>query len=238
MSRRAGLPQRLGRGRRNNKRSVCCSFASGQTPDGCGFGTFARAINAVRETGYAQPPLWHRRRERWREIASMLAIQGRNFAARFARPAGFARSLPTLLNSLQALDLSQAVAMAADRSKVILYTTDKGPWGWSAEVIKNSARKISCRFARFRNSRICSGAERSATSQAAHRFYPVRLPLFCPLARGLKCMASASLDTNGGFFLASTCPQLVHTTETSGLDETGGAADGALELRHSRHGSR
>jgi hypothetical protein len=43
---------------------------------------------------------------------------------------------PAYLNVLKYLDLPQVAALAADRTRVVLYTDDEKPWAWPAALVK------------------------------------------------------------------------------------------------------
>lgn len=48
---------------------------------------------------------------------------------------------PALLNVLKYLDMPQAAALAAMRSRVVLYTADKAAWAYPAAVVKNLGKE-------------------------------------------------------------------------------------------------
>jgi hypothetical protein len=43
---------------------------------------------------------------------------------------------PAYLNVLRHLDLPQAAALAAERTRVIIYSADEMPWGYADSVVK------------------------------------------------------------------------------------------------------
>jgi dienelactone hydrolase len=48
---------------------------------------------------------------------------------------------PALLNVLRILDIPQAVALASERSRVVIYTRNKDAWDWPVTVAKNLGRE-------------------------------------------------------------------------------------------------
>ena len=48
---------------------------------------------------------------------------------------------PAMLNVLRVLDIPQAAALAADKSRVVIYTRDKAAWDWTTTLAKNLGRE-------------------------------------------------------------------------------------------------
>ena len=48
---------------------------------------------------------------------------------------------PAMLNVLKTLDIPQAAALAADKSRVVIYTKDKDAWDWPVTLAKNLGRE-------------------------------------------------------------------------------------------------
>jgi hypothetical protein len=110
-------------------------YLLGQTLDGMQTWDIRRSIAALRAAGFAKPALW---------LQSQNAMAGNTlYASLFeenithldlhALPASH-QAGPVYLSVLKALDLPQAAAMAAARSKVRIYTPDKSAWSYPAQV--------------------------------------------------------------------------------------------------------
>jgi hypothetical protein len=48
---------------------------------------------------------------------------------------------PAMLNVLRTLDIPQAASLAAERSRVVIYTNDKPAWDWTVTLSKNLGRE-------------------------------------------------------------------------------------------------
>jgi dienelactone hydrolase len=108
----------------------------GQTVDGMRVWDVRRAIQALRETpGMKEMPLWLQAEGRTAGIALYASL----FEPKVARldlwnmPTSH-RDGPDLLNVLKTLDLPTAVALAAERSQVRLYTDGKAGWDYPKAV--------------------------------------------------------------------------------------------------------
>jgi dienelactone hydrolase len=111
-------------------------YLLGQTLDGMQVWDVRRAIQALRAIdAYANSPMWlqsHR-------IMAANALYASLFEPNIARldlydlPASH-REGPIYLNVQRFLDMPETVAMAAERSRVVLYEQDKDRWQWSRNV--------------------------------------------------------------------------------------------------------
>ena len=110
-------------------------YLLGQTLDGMQTWDIRRAITALGAAGFGKPPLW---------LQSQNAMAGNTlyaslFEDNVARldlhrlPTSHATG-PTYLNVLKFLDLPQAAALAAERSRVRIYTSEKSAWKFPVEV--------------------------------------------------------------------------------------------------------
>ncbi len=110
-------------------------YLVGQTLDSMQVWDIRRAIAAMRETPYGKIPLW---------LQSQQAMAGNTlYASLFEdgitrldlhRMPASHESGPTYLNVMKFLDLPQAAAMAAERTRVRIYTPEKSAWSFPAEV--------------------------------------------------------------------------------------------------------
>ena len=108
-------------------------YLLGQTLEGMQVYDVRRAVQAIRTLpGLSEPPLWLQGR---REMAGV-ALYASLFEPRIAGldlwslPQSH-RDGPALLNVQQTLDMPQAVALAAERSPVVLHESAGGPSGWA-----------------------------------------------------------------------------------------------------------
>ncbi|MEO6784882.1 MAG: hypothetical protein ABI318_02010, partial [Chthoniobacteraceae bacterium] len=110
-------------------------YLLGQTLDGMQVWDIRRAIAALRGTPYGKVPLW---------IQSQHTMAGNALYASLFED-GIARldlhrlpvsqvSGPTYLNVLKYLDVPEAAAMAAERTRVRIYTADRSAWSFPAQV--------------------------------------------------------------------------------------------------------
>jgi cephalosporin-C deacetylase-like acetyl esterase len=113
-------------------------YLIGQTLDGMQTWDVRRAIAALRETDYAKPPLWLQAEG----VMAGNALNASLFEDGIARLdlhnlPGSLRSGPILLNAMKYLDTPQAVAIAASRSKVRVYSKEKETWSWPTRVAQS-----------------------------------------------------------------------------------------------------
>jgi dienelactone hydrolase len=108
----------------------------GQTLDGTRVWDARRGIQAVRSVeGLKDTPLWLQAHRQMAGVALYAAL----FEPRIARlelhdlPASHHQG-PIFLNVLRYLDMPAAVAMAAERSQVVLYTDRENDWSYPGEV--------------------------------------------------------------------------------------------------------
>jgi dienelactone hydrolase len=110
-------------------------YLLGQTLDSMQVWDIRRAIAALRATPYAKAPLW---------LQSQHTMAGNTlyaslFEEKITRldlhriPASHTNG-PTFLNVLKYLDTPQAAAIAAERSRVRIYTAEKSAWSFPAQV--------------------------------------------------------------------------------------------------------
>lgn len=110
-------------------------YLLGQTLDGMQVWDTRRAIAALREAGFGKAPLWLQASGNMAGNALYASL----FEDGIARldlhdlPSTHQKG-PTYLNVLRTWDLPQAVAVAASRSKVRLYTKDQEAWSWPVSV--------------------------------------------------------------------------------------------------------
>jgi hypothetical protein len=110
-------------------------YLLGQTLDGMQVWDIRRGIAALHAAGFAQPSLWLQGSGKMAGSALFASL----FEEGIARldlhdlPATL-KDGPIYLNALRVLDMPQAVALAASRSKVRLYARDKEAWNWPAEA--------------------------------------------------------------------------------------------------------
>ncbi len=110
-------------------------YLLGQTLDSMQVWDIRRAIAAMRETPYGKIPLW---------LQSQQAMAGNTLYASLFEdgitrldlhrlPASHENG-PTYLNVMKFLDLPQAAAIAAERTRVRIYTPEKSAWSFPAQV--------------------------------------------------------------------------------------------------------
>lgn len=104
-------------------------YLLGQTLDGMQVWDIRRAIEAIRSTGFGKPALWLQ----GERAMGVNALYASLFEPKIARvdlhePPGSHAEGPIYLNVLKTLDIPQAMAMAATRSKVRVYSPDANAW--------------------------------------------------------------------------------------------------------------
>jgi hypothetical protein len=113
----------------------------GQTLDGMRVWDVRRAIQAVRQLNsslFADTPLWLQSQR----VMGGVALYASLFEPDIKRldlyelPASH-RQGPIFLNVLRYLDLPQAVALAAERSQVVLYEAPSERWSYPRDVVAN-----------------------------------------------------------------------------------------------------
>lgn len=114
-------------------------YLAGQTLDSMRVWDIRRAIQGVREIGgLKEMPLWL---QAHRDMAAN-ALYAALFEEGITRldlhdlPTTHMQG-PTYLNVLKILDMPQAAALAAARTRVVLYTADETPWEFTSTVAKN-----------------------------------------------------------------------------------------------------
>lgn len=122
----------------------------GQTLEGMQVWDARRAMQAVRGLPqFAKTPLWLQAERRMAGVALYASL----FEPEVVRldlhglPTSHVEG-PHLLNVLKTLDLPAAVALAGERSRVVLYGADKASWAYAAQVAKAlgwSEKEISFR---------------------------------------------------------------------------------------------
>ncbi len=110
-------------------------YLLGQTLDSMQVWDIRRAIAALRETPFGKVPLW---------LQSQQTMAGNTlYASLFEdnitrldlhRLPTSHETGPTYLNVLKHLDIPQAAAIAAERSRLRIYTADKSAWSFPAQV--------------------------------------------------------------------------------------------------------
>jgi cephalosporin-C deacetylase-like acetyl esterase len=117
-------------------------YLLGQTLDGMQVWDLRRAIEATRATGFGKPTLWLQ----GEGTMGVNMLYASLFESKIARidlhepPASHAEG-PYYLNVLKTFDVPQAVAMAATRSKVRIYSLDANPWRFPATIAEKFATK-------------------------------------------------------------------------------------------------
>ena len=110
-------------------------YLLGQTLDSMQVWDIRRAIAALRETPFGKAPLW---------LQSQHTMAGNTLYASLFEdgivrldlhrlPASHEAG-PTYLNVLKFLDIPQAAAIAAERTRVRIYAPDKSAWSFPAQV--------------------------------------------------------------------------------------------------------
>jgi dienelactone hydrolase len=110
-------------------------YLLGQTLDGMQAWDIRRSIAALRAAGFVKPALWLQG-ERGMGVNALYASLFEEGVARIdlhSPPKSHAEA-PIYLNVLRYLDTPQAVAMAASRSKVRIYTADKSAWSFATDT--------------------------------------------------------------------------------------------------------
>ena len=94
-----------------------------------------RSIAALRETAYGKTPLWLQSQHTMagNTLYASLFEEGITRLDLHRLPASHEAG-PTYLNVLKILDIPQAAAMAAERSRVRIYAPDKSLWSFAAQV--------------------------------------------------------------------------------------------------------
>jgi hypothetical protein len=126
-------------------------YLLGQTVDGMRVWDIHRAVQSLRGIGgLNETPLWiqaHRHMAADAVYASLFT-EGIKRLDLHDLPTthngtvdGAVSPAPALLNVLKTLDLPQAVAMAADKTRVVIYTKDKASWEWPATLLKNLGKE-------------------------------------------------------------------------------------------------
>ena len=110
-------------------------YLVGQTLDSMQVWDIRRAIAALRATPYAKTPLW---------LQSQHTMAGNTlYASLFEdgitrldlhRMSASHESGPVYLNVLKYLDIPQAAAMAAERSRLRIYAPEKSAWAFPTQV--------------------------------------------------------------------------------------------------------
>lgn len=117
-------------------------YLLGQTLDGMQVWDLRRAIEAIRSTGFGKPALWLQ----GERAMGVNALYASLFESKIARvdlhepPASHAES-PIYLNVLKTLDIPQAIAMAASRSKVRIYSPDANTWRYPVAIAEKFGPK-------------------------------------------------------------------------------------------------
>jgi len=112
-------------------------YLLGQTLDGMQVWDLRRSIAAVRETGFGKRPLWLQ----GERAMGVNALYASLFEPKVDRidlhepPASHATG-PIYLNVLKTLDVPQAMAMAAARGKVRVYSSDESAWRFTAATAR------------------------------------------------------------------------------------------------------
>lgn len=114
-------------------------YLLGQTIDSMRVWDIRRAVQGIKQVeGLAQTPLWI---QAHRDMAAD-ALYASLFEEGITRldlhdmPASHQQG-PAYLNVLKYLDLPQAAALAAEKTRVILYTADAAAWEYPASTVKN-----------------------------------------------------------------------------------------------------
>ena len=110
-------------------------YLLGQTLDSMQVWDIRRAISALRETSYGKPPLWLQSQHLMagNTLYASLFEDGITRLDLHRLPASHENG-PAYLNVLKFLDIPQAAAIAAERSRVRIYTPDKSAWSFPAQV--------------------------------------------------------------------------------------------------------
>ncbi len=110
-------------------------YLLGQTLDSMQVWDIRRAIAALRETPFGKTPLWLQSQHTMagNTLYASLFEEGITRLDLHRLPASHEAG-PTYLNVLKFLDIPQAAAMAAERSRVRIYTPDKSVWSFAAQV--------------------------------------------------------------------------------------------------------
>lgn len=113
-------------------------YLLGQTADSMRAWDIRRAVQAVKQiSGLEKKPLWIQGQ---RDMA-VNALYASLFEDGITRldlhelPTSHARG-PAYLNVLKYLDLPQAAALAAEKTRVIIYSADEKAWAYPAAVVK------------------------------------------------------------------------------------------------------
>lgn len=110
-------------------------YLLGQTLDGMQVWDLRRAINAIRNAGFEKPALWLQ----GERAMGVNALYASLFETNIARidlhdPPASHTDGPIYLNVLKTLDIPQAIAMAAGRSKVRIYSSNANAWRFPVTV--------------------------------------------------------------------------------------------------------
>lgn len=126
-------------------------YLLGQTVDGMRVWDIHRAVATIRDiSGLKDTPLWiqaHRDMAADAVYASLFTDGIKRLdlhdlpTTHNGTVDGAVSPAPALLNVLKTLDLPQAVAMAADKTRVVIYTKDKTSWEWPATLLKNLGKE-------------------------------------------------------------------------------------------------
>jgi dienelactone hydrolase len=110
-------------------------YLLGQTLDGMQVWDIRRAIAALRATPYGKAPLWLQSQHTMagNTLYASLFEDGITRLDLHRLPPSHAAG-PAYLNVLKFLDIPQAAAMAAERTRLRIYTPDKSAWSFPAQV--------------------------------------------------------------------------------------------------------
>jgi dienelactone hydrolase len=110
-------------------------YLLGETLDGMQTWDIRRAIAALRATDYGKPALWIQSQGIMAGNALYASLFEENVTRLdLHRPPATHAAGPTYLNVLKILDLPQAAALAAERSRVRIYPADKSAWSFPGQV--------------------------------------------------------------------------------------------------------
>jgi dienelactone hydrolase len=118
-------------------------YLLGQTLDGMQVWDLRRAIEALRSTAFGKPALWLQ----GEGGMGVNALYASLFETNIARidlhdPPNSHAIAPIYLNVLKTLDTPQAVAMAAMRSKVRIYSSDSNAWAYPSSTAPKGAFEL------------------------------------------------------------------------------------------------